>query len=223
MRPLLILRPEPGASATARRARHLGLCPVIAPLFTVQALPWTPPDASTFDGLLFTSANAARHAGAELARYRHLPAYAVGDATAAAARDAGFADVATGTQDAGQLLAGVDPTSRILHLCGEHRHVLEARVHQLPVYTAQAVGALNDPARKAVATGAVALLHSPRAASLLTALVGSAYRHAVDIVAISTNAAGAAGLGWRSIAAAPDPTDAAMLAIARILCENDAS
>ena len=60
---VLILRPEPGAGRTAERARKLGLVPVVAPLFAIRALPWTPPDAAGFDAVMLTSANAAREAG----------------------------------------------------------------------------------------------------------------------------------------------------------------
>ncbi len=41
---LLVLRPQPGADETAARARALGLEPVVAPLFSVRPLHWTPPD-----------------------------------------------------------------------------------------------------------------------------------------------------------------------------------
>lgn len=222
MRPLLVLRPEPGASTTARRARAIGLAPVVAPLFAVRALPWDPPDAAAFDAVLFTSANAPRHAGPQRARYRHLPAYAVGQTTAAAACEAGFSDVVAGTEDAAHLLAGIDPTARILHLCGEHRLAPSRAVHQVPVYVAQACASLPEEAHEATTGGAVAMVHSPRAATLFARLVDPARRINNDIVAISAAAADAAGAGWRTVVAAPVPTDAAMLAIARVLCENDA-
>lgn len=221
MRPLLVLRPEPGASATAARARELGLGVIVAPLFTVCAIAWKPPDASAFDALLITSANALRHAGPAIAKYRQLPVYAVGAATAAAAREAGFCRVVAGTANAEQLLAALDPDMRILHLCGEHRGVPTRPLKQLPVYSSQAAQTLPNAARRAIGTSTVAMLHSPRAAALFADLVEPAERAAVAIVAISSAAADAAGHGWLSIAAAPEPTDAAMLAIARSLCKND--
>ena len=99
MRPLLVLRPEPGASATAERARKLGLDPVLLPLFEVEPIEWAAPDPSTFDALLLTSANTIRMGGNQLERLRGLPVHAVGQATADAAHEAGF-DVAT-SGDAG--------------------------------------------------------------------------------------------------------------------------
>lgn len=223
MKPLLVLRPEPGASATARRAEELGLHPVVAPLFTVRALPWTPPDPAAFDAVMFTSANALRHGGPGLARYFGLPAYAVGEATAAAAHAAGFAEVVAGDGDAEALAARIDqgPHRRVLHLCGEpHRFT---GVQALPVYASDASGALPLSALSALRAGAVAMLHSPRAAIVFAMLLERAAiaRETVALVAISQAAATTAGPGWRAVETARAPTDAAMLAIARILCEND--
>ena len=100
MRPLVILRPEPGASRTAEEARRLGLEPRIVPLFEIVALAWTAPDPRQFDGMVITSANAIRLGGAGLGRLKALPVHAVGEASAAAARAAGFAVDSTGTGDA---------------------------------------------------------------------------------------------------------------------------
>ena len=93
---VLVLRPEPGASATVDRARAMGLDAVATPLFEVEPLDWDVPEASGFDGVLLTSANALRHGGDGLQALRGLKAYAVGDATAQAAREAGFDVAATG-------------------------------------------------------------------------------------------------------------------------------
>ena len=96
MRPIVVLRPEPGASETAARARQLGLDAIAIPLFRVEPLDWTVPDPSALDGLLLTSANAVRHSGRRLEELRGLPVYAVGQATAAAARRAGCEIAQTG-------------------------------------------------------------------------------------------------------------------------------
>src|SRR5436853_459962 len=96
---VLVLRPEPGATATLAKARAQGLEAVAVPLFNVERVAWELPDASSFDGLLLTSANAVRCGGEKLQELRGLKVYAVGEATAEAARDAGFDIDATG--DAG--------------------------------------------------------------------------------------------------------------------------
>jgi uroporphyrinogen-III synthase len=49
------------------------------------------PAAEDFEAVLFTSANAPRHGGDGLAPFRALPCYAVGEATALAAAEAGLA------------------------------------------------------------------------------------------------------------------------------------
>ena len=67
MSALLVLRPEPGASATVERARELGLDAVAVPLFEIEAMDWDAPEPGGFDGLLLTSANAVRCGGAAAA------------------------------------------------------------------------------------------------------------------------------------------------------------
>ncbi|HLZ79132.1 MAG TPA: uroporphyrinogen-III synthase, partial [Sphingomonas sp.] len=94
-RPLLVLRPEPGASATVAAAHALGLEAIAVPLFTVRPVDWIIPER-TPEAVLMTSANAARMAGAALHSLAPLPLYAVGAATAAAARDAGFTRIVAG-------------------------------------------------------------------------------------------------------------------------------
>ena len=218
---MLILRPEPGAGESAGRARALGLDPVVAPLFTIRPLPWQPPEGR-FDALLLTSANAARHAGALPA----LPCYAVGDATAAAARSAGLVEVVTGPSDgaAALALAGADGRRRILHLCGQDHVALAAPGIELvrrTVYAADPLPALPDAAEAAIAGGAIVLLHSPRAARAFAALATA--REAVRIAAISPAAAAAAGPGWAEVRAAHAPRDQALLELAAQLCKAAAA
>lgn len=212
---VLILRPEPGAGETAARARALGLEPIVAPLFTIRARAWTPPDPSRFDAVLLTSANAPRHGGDGMTPFLALPCYAVGERTAREARAAGFADVRTGSSDAAALLvlAERDGAQSLLHLCGQD-HVDLDRVMSVPVYAADSSGALPpDPER------ALALLHSPRAAARFAVLAG-ARRGAIRIAAISAETAAAAGAGWRAVAIAPTPRDQALLELAAKLCQT---
>lgn len=220
-RPLLILRPEPGASETAARARRLGLEPVVAPLFAIRPLPWNPPDPRAFDAVLLTSANAARHAGAALAGFLGLPCWAVGEATAAAAREAGFADVRTGPSDGAAitqaaLAAGV---RHALHLHGRE-HVPLSRpgliVEGRAVYAAEAVTSLPEAAR--IRAEAVALIHSPRAGALFAKLATE--RQGIALAAIGPAAAAAAGAGWAEVAVAAEPRDEALLELAVKLCNN---
>jgi uroporphyrinogen-III synthase len=217
MAQVLVLRPEPGASATLARARELGLEAIAVPLFEIEPVGWEAPEANGFDGLLLTSANAVRSAGDQLQELRGLKAYAVGEATAAAARDAGFDIAATGDDGVERLLGSIEPDLRLLHLCGEDRRAAQdARqtITPLAVYRAKQIDRpqLPQPA------GSIALIHSPRAGRRFAELVTD--RSGAVIAAISAAAAEAAGAGWKSIEVAERTEDEALLALAARLCNN---
>lgn len=214
---LLVLRPEPGASATAERARARGLDPIVVPLFEVEPIVWATPEPSGFDGVLLTSANAVRQAGEGLESLRGIKVYAVGEATAEAAREAGFDIAATGEAGVDRLLRSIEPDLKLLHLCGEnHIAVEDARqtVTPLIVYRSKAVDApdLSD------IHGAVAMIHSPRAGRHFAGLIHD--RSSIGIAAISDAAAKAAGAGWKQVAVADQPSDEALLALAARLCNK---
>lgn len=223
MRRVLVLRPQPGADATAARAAAIGLSATVAPLFTTVSLPWEAPAPDPYDVLMLTSANAVRLGGPKLAQYRALPVFAVGEATAAAARAAGFANVRAGDTDIVALLTLIAETGfrHVLHLTGrEHRDAGHPAltIDRVPVYAADAVAALPEPARAALREGAVVMLHSPRAAACFAALAGDP--STVRIAAISAAAAKAAGEGWAAVAVAEKPNDDALLAAAARLCDQ---
>jgi uroporphyrinogen-III synthase len=217
--PLLVLRPEPGASATAARAQAKGLDVRVRPLFRVVPRTWDVPDSAAFDCLVLTSANAARHAGSALTSFAHMPVFAVGEATAAAARDAGLIDIAKTQSDAATLFSEVQTRgfTHPLHLAGEGHTPYPPLLFPVTtriVYAAElAKAALPDPPY-------VALLHSVRAAQRFVDLVAD--RSAIAIVAISAPVAAAAGSDWRAIAIAAEPRDTSMLALAAQLCESTA-
>ena len=214
---VLVLRPEPGASATVERARKRGLDAVAVPLFAIEALAWDAPEASRFDGVLLTSANALRFAGEQLQSLRGLPAYAVGEATAQAARAAGFDIAASGDDGVERLLGSIEGGLTLLHLCGEDRREpvdAEQSITPVAVYRAREI---EDPGLGDIA-GSVALIHSPRAGRRFAELAGD--RSTVAIAAISTAAAEAVGSGWKAVEIAETPTDEALLALAERLCNN---
>jgi uroporphyrinogen-III synthase len=214
---VLVLRPEPGASETLFRARERGLDAVAIPLFEVEPVDWQTPNPELFDGLLLTSANAVRRAGNQLRGLRSLDVYAVGEATADAARRAGFEIAVTGTSGVEQLLGSISPDLKLLHLCGEERKEgagAPQRITPIAVYRSKAV---EEPDLTS-AQGIVALVHSPRAARRFAELAVD--RRSISIAAISQAAAEAAGSGWRKVAVATQPTDDALLALAAGLCNN---
>ena len=212
MRPLLVLRPEPGASATVRRAEAMGLVAQAHPIFALEPLPWRLPEGR-FDGLVLTSANAVRLAGA----LPDLPVHAVGEATAAVARAAGAKVVTVGRGGVDALLAEVPVGLRLLHLAGEDRIEPSAPgpdILAVPVYRAQPLP-LPPPE---VLQGRVLLIHSPAAGRRLASIDGP--RSTMRLAAISPAAASACGSGWERIAVAERPSDEALLSLAAELCKD---
>lgn len=220
MRQLVILRPEPAASNSLERASALGLEAIAIPLFEVRPLAWTPPDPAAFDAVMATSANALRHGGAALEQYLQLPLHAVGEATAEAARKAGFANVTAGGGDVGALLGSLPTGLRLFYPCGRERrdlsHTLQA-ILSVPVYAAEE---LPMPDGFAHFTDSVLAVHSPRAGARLAELIPSSDRSNLRIAAISAAAAQAAGSGWGDVASAAEPSDGALLELAARLCEK---
>jgi uroporphyrinogen-III synthase len=183
----------------------------------VQPVAWEAPESSAFDGLLLTSANAVRCGGEQLRKLRGLKTYAVGEATAEAARRGGFDIAATGDSGVDRLLGSIDRDLRLLHLCGaDRRSPDDARqdITRIVVYRSKEIDAPDLSA----ARGSVALIHSPRAGRRFAELVGD--RNTISIAAISEAAAEAVGTGWNAVEAADAPTDDALLALAARLCNN---
>jgi len=229
-RRVLILRAQPGADASAAKALDMGLEPVVASIFVVRPIAWQAPDPERFDAVLLTSANAARLGGAGLASLSHLPCFAVGPATGAAARSAGFSDVRIGPSDGVALvpLLAAAGLTRALHLCGRENIALEhpqVSIEQVAVYASEPVNALSPGAVEAIRENALILLHSPRSALWFGRHFDEAgfKRRTASIVAISKATAAAAGPGWKSVACAHEPRDEALLELAAKLCQTEAS
>jgi uroporphyrinogen-III synthase len=217
VKPLLILRPEPGAGATAARATALGLTPIVRSLFRIASREWDAPDPANHDALVLTSANAVRYAGPQLTNYAHLPVFTVGSATAKAARAAGFADINTGSHNAASLFKTLEKRGfkRPLHLAGEDRTPYPDLFFDIVTRVVYA----SDPVTPDLPDEpCVALLHSARAAQRFAELCPSPVD--TDIVAISAEVAAAAGSGWASITTAVAPNDDDMLALAARLCKS---
>ncbi|MAN80704.1 MAG: uroporphyrinogen-III synthase [Rhodospirillaceae bacterium] len=228
---VLVTRPEQDAAATAARLRDLGHDPLITPLMAVRFLPGPPLDLAGVQALLVTSANgaralAARQAGAET----RLPVLAVGDATARAARDLGFAEVESAGGDVDDLArlaaARLRPGGGVLlHVAGSKvAGDLAGMLAQAGytcrrsvLYDAQPVADLPAAAQAALRDGSVAavLLYSPRTAALFRELVQAAGLCAAlkDVTAfcLSNNVAARAGAGWPGLVVTAQPTEQAMM------------
>ncbi|MFN3583939.1 uroporphyrinogen-III synthase [Phenylobacterium sp.] len=177
-----ITRAQPGADVTAERVRALGHEAVVAPLLAVRILPDVDVDLTGVAALAFTSANGVR-AFADACGERSLKVFAVGAATAQAARQAGFRSVLSADGDVEALAEGIgirrgELKGTVLHpgaaepagdLAGALRkHGVEAR--HLILYKTAPV-AISDAETETLIRCDAALLHSPRAAQVLAKML----------------------------------------------------
>ncbi|GAC1347642.1 MAG: uroporphyrinogen-III synthase [Acetobacteraceae bacterium] len=218
-RGVLITRPEPDASETAARVAALGFEPIVAPVLRIRLGSVTGP--AQVDAILVTSRNAVP---ALPERYRHVPLLAVGSATAARARAAGFATVLDAEGDAAAL-AGLArercaPHARLLlvHAQGQGGPLLSMlrtsgfRVHGRRGYAVVSVPEFPRSAAAALRAGTVrtALFLSAETARAFVRLLPDTLcpcLAAVQAVAIGTPAADAlALLPWHRVRVSVRPT-----------------
>lgn len=208
---IFVTRPQPGGAATAARLRALGHRVTLAPLMIAEAIAWQPPAARPA-AIMLTSGFAARLADA--GALHDLPVFAVGAATAGAARTAGFVDVRDGGGTAQALLDCVAAAGfgDILHLAGADR-VAVTIPSGLCVTTAIVYRTRLLPLPQVPVADWV-LLYSPRTAGHFAAEVDRLghERAGIAIAAISAATLAAAGPGWRAARAAAQPDEDALLA-----------
>jgi len=204
--------------------RERGHEPIVSPLLQIESLVEIDPDAGSWNAILLTSANALCGIG-KFASRRDVPIFAVGEATAKAARDAGFTNVtsAGGTlNDLDNLVASrLKPPARLLYVAGEERAgdlagALRARnfeVDLVVVYRLVGAKLLPEPATVALGGEIDGVLHFSRqsAAAFLNAARNSRLLEAgltkpvhfcmSEQVAAPLRAAGAANI---RVAARPD-------------------
>ena len=161
-----ITRSRPGAERTALAVAARGHDPVIAPVLNLRDLPASVP---TCGALAFTSANAVA-AFARLTTDRSAPVFAVGDATARAATEAGFSSVRSASGDGAalaDLLAATAPPDLLWPCAADVAFDLakalagRVTVTALPVYQAQPAEPFPTIPFDAV------VVQSPRAARIL--------------------------------------------------------
>jgi uroporphyrinogen-III synthase len=108
-----VTRAQPGADLTAGRLATLGVEAVVEPLLQVRRTEGAPIDLSDVSAIAFTSANAVA-AFAERSAERAVRVFAVGDATAAAARAQRFTNVLSAQGDVKALAAALAARRREL-------------------------------------------------------------------------------------------------------------
>jgi len=202
---VLVTRPHPDNAATAAALRDRGVAAVLAPLLQFEAVT-VADDATQYDGLIVTSANALRAIADHpaLARWRRTSVFAVGGHTAEAARALGFASVVAGEGGATELppliaahfaaragvAAGRSPA--LLHLAGADlahdlsapldAHGIHVTVHT--AYRMATVAHLPQEARDAFTAGRIdAILHFSRRSA--RAFVAAARADGVEITALA--------------------------------------
>ncbi|QIO30622.1 uroporphyrinogen-III synthase [Bradyrhizobium sp. 1(2017)] len=126
---ILVTRPHPDNETTADNLRARGHVVLLAPVLKFEPVVFHDEGEASYDGIIITSTNAIRGAALQLRDLGllKLPLFAVGEHTAAAARDAGFADVIAAGGDAAALRDKVvrsardkvvKKTSTLLYLAG---------------------------------------------------------------------------------------------------------
>lgn len=224
---IIVLRPQPGATATAQALRSAGHDPLVCPLFVIEQVAWTPADPAAYDALLVGSANVFRHGGPALADLKNLPVYAVGGKTARMAHDLGFRVRGQGAGGLAALLPMLadDGHLHILRLSGEDhvelppsRLMIDTRI----VYRSRALP-MPDALHAALQPPAVALLHSARAVTHFAELVDAASldRGRISLALFAPALLDAAGSGWAAVRVAAAPDDRALLDVVAPLCQHD--
>lgn len=225
---LLALRPEPGLAATLEKGAALGLAITGCALSEIRAVAWDCPDPSRYDGLLVGSANALLHGGPQLAALRGKPVYAVGEATAEAARAAGFAVAMVGSGGLQGVLDAIPAPLHLLRVAGEE-HVPLTPPEGVSFDTVIAYRSVTlplDPAAALLASGeALVLLHSAATARHFATECDrlGLERARITLAALGPRIAAAAGGAWAAVHTAATPDEAALLALAVDLCQKTGS
>ena len=229
---ILVTREAREAQRLSQELAALDLSHMIEPLLTIklraEGAQLLDPFLREAQAVLFTSANGARAFAAASAR-RDLRVFAVGDATAAAARALGFADVVSAGGNVEDLAARVIATLQpakgpLVHAAGsviagdlgESLSAAGFALRRAVLYEAVPATRLGDAARAALESGevAAALFFSPRTAATFVRLAAELRAPWAQVFAIALSpavAAKLAALPWRRIAVAAAPREAALL------------
>lgn len=230
---VLVTRAEGDAERLSARLAARGHDSMIENLMTIRFRPESARVLAPFlegvQAALFTSANGVR-AFAEATPRRDFRVFAVGDATAEAARAAGFADVSSAggaVEDLAKLvIATLKPAQgALIHAAGsvtagDLSGLLEAAgfaVRRAALYEATPSESLSAATRRALDEGTIdaALFFSPRNAATFVRLATGLEKSCTRMIAIALSPAVAerlAPLPWRRIAVASAPNEASLIA-----------
>lgn len=229
---ILVTRPREDAAGLVAALTARGHEAVLEPLLAIvprDPVDW-PEGHEQAQALLVSSANGVRAFARADAR-RDLPVYAVGDASAATARELGFRRVESAGGDVHDLAAlarrRLDPAAGpLLHPAaakpaGDLQGSLAAdgfTVLRAVLYDAHPAQALSPQGTRALTAGSIdaVTLYSPRTAAAFAELVTAAglQGNCVRLAALCLSAAVAAKIAdipWRTVVVARRPDQAALL------------
>jgi uroporphyrinogen-III synthase len=217
---LLNTRPLDYRAQFAADFAGCGLPLIASPVLRFETVaPW-PGAAADYDALIFTSPAAAVRRPAD-EQWSALPVYAVGPATAAAARAAGFRDVRRRGATAADLVAVLDgETFRCaLHPGGEDVTIdlsrrFAGRIARAVIYRAAKTDGLSLEAVAALRSPSIVIapLFSRRSAEAFADLLRSVASRAAPVIAlgISATAVDVPGAPWDAVVVPSDPNATAM-------------
>ncbi|NWG70426.1 MAG: uroporphyrinogen-III synthase [Parvularculaceae bacterium] len=224
---VIVTRPAPDAAAFASLLAGRGMTAILSPVLRIDPIDISG-EIGRGEALAFTSANAVR-SYLQSGGAAGLRVYAVGEATAEAARAAGFGDVIAGASNADALSALIaaqapERRERVLHVVGrEETGDLVGRLRQAGVearrvvgYAATPIETISREAAAALERGGAWVAHfSPRSARLFCAAASAAALDAAiaktGAACLSAAVAEAAGPGWARKAVAVRPTAGALI------------
>jgi uroporphyrinogen-III synthase len=235
---LLLTRPQADTERTAAALRAMGHLIVVAPLLRIESLSDIEIGNGPWAGILVTSANAAR----AITRHKtlpdllRLPVIAAGDRSADAMRTAGFVDVVSAAGGEKELVRAAAQRfgagASLLYLAGADRsgdvagelRVRSIAVHTVVVYRAVAVAALPPAAGEALERGIDGVLHFSRRSAatyvnvtLAAGLYEQALEKPVHFCLSSQVAEPLAQAGAHQFRIAQEPSEAALIALTRVL------
>ena len=235
---IIIIRPEPDASRDVAWLKRYQVPAIAVPMMRAATWPFAVSDMAALQAVIFTS----RHAVAAIAdspaigELCALRAYAVGRSTAAAARQAGFAEVITGHGGGSGLVpllvADLNPRAGTLlwpsaTVIGFDMAASLASfgfvVQRLPVYAMPVQTDVGSqlPSRLLTHSSAAVVAMSARSIDLFSTMLHDNqldhHRHIITVIAASQSIVEAAGTVWSDVLLAKAARRSRLLAIAAFM------
>jgi len=225
---VIVTRPSPDAETFACEVGRIGAEPVVSPAMEIRARA-VAVDLDAVSALAFTSSNGVR-VFSRLSPDRRLPIYAVGAATADAARAAGFSAVTAAQGDVGSLARLISESKLppvILHLAGNERagdlvRLLAAAgvgARRQIIYDAIEIDDLAQPAAAILVDGTekpAIVFFSPRSARIFIrqaarAGISEFLRRSIALCLSEEIAGALSGVRWSAVRISSERSSAAML------------